>query len=70
MDLRELLVVRASAARVDETTRNSGNEKRIVDLELNDMVELLLAPRQHFVQLLSLRNRPREAVKYKTMEEF
>jgi len=48
---------------VDETARNSGNEERVGNLELDGMVQRLLLLGQHVVQLGGLANGSRESVK-------
>ena len=48
---------------MDEATGNAGNEELVVDEELNDRVELLLALSKHSVELLGLWNGTGETVK-------
>lgn len=50
---------------MNEATGDTRDEKLVVDDELNDRVDLLLASSQHRVQLLSLGNRPWETVEDK-----
>lgn len=50
----KLLVVRSSRSWVDQTTSDTRDEERVLDLELDGMVELLRLGVQHVVELLSL----------------
>lgn len=61
----ELFVVCSAAGRVDQPARDARNEQRVVDLELHDRVQLLLALLEHAVEFLSLRYCPGEAIKNK-----
>ena len=47
---------------MDETASDTADEKLVVDLELNGVLELLLLGDQHLVELLSLRDGPRESI--------
>lgn len=58
-------MISPSAGRVDEAARYAGDEKLVLDLELNNMVKCLLSVRKHRVELLSLRDGTREPVKDK-----
>lgn len=66
MNALEFLVVCSAAGRVDESTGNAGDEKLIVNLELDDGIELLFALFQHLVEFLSLDNSTRETVENET----
>lgn len=58
----ENLVVRPSRGGVDQTTSNSCDQKGIVNLQLDSVLELLVALVKHVVQTLSLGNGTRETV--------
>lgn len=62
----EDLVVRPSRGRVDQTASNSCDQKGIVNLQLNGVLELLVAVVKHVIQALSLGNGTRETVQDKT----
>jgi hypothetical protein len=47
---------------MDETASNAGDEERVVDLELDCVLQGLLGGFKHAVELLSLDNRSWEAV--------
>ena len=64
----EFPVICATASRVNQTARNSGDQKSIFNFELNDMVELLLSGCQHFIQFFRLWDRTRETVEDKTVQ--
>ena len=51
-----------SAGGVDQPARNTRNEKRVVDLQLNHRVKLFIAGIKHAIQLLSLWHCTREAI--------
>lgn len=61
----EFLVVGPSTGGVDKPPGNTGNEELVVDLELDSVLELLLLPLQHVVQLLCLWRGAGEAIKDK-----
>jgi hypothetical protein len=58
----EDLVVRTSRGRVDQATRYPCNQQRIINLQLDGVVQLLLAARKHVIQTLCLGNGAREAI--------
>ena len=59
-------VVRAAGRGVNETTGDASDEKRVVDLELDSVLELLVARRKHLVEAFGLGNSARESVKDET----
>lgn len=59
-------VVRAARGGMDQAAGNAFNQKRVVDLELNNVLEGLVALLQHGVETLSLRNRSGETVENET----
>lgn len=63
----ENLVVRPSRGGVDQTASNSCNQKGIVNLQLNSVLELLAALVKHVIQALSLGNSTRETVQDETV---
>ena len=63
----EDLVVRPSRGGVDQTASNSCDQKGIVNLQLNGVLELLVALVKHVIQALSLGNGTRETVQDKTV---
>ena len=58
----ELLVIRPSACRVDEPARYTRNQKGVLDLHLDNVVQFLLSGAEHVVELLCLRDGTWEAV--------
>ncbi len=52
---------------MDQASGDSGDEQRVVDLHLNDVIELLLPCGQHVIELLRLGNRSRESVENESM---
>lgn len=63
----EDLVVRTAGSRVDQTTGDTGDEKSVVNLQLNGVLELLLAGKQHLVQTLGLGDSSGETVQNETV---
>ena len=61
-DALEFAVVRAAARGVDEAAGDTRDEELVGDDELDDVVERLLALREHRVELLGLPDCAREAV--------
>ena len=59
----ECAVIRATRCRVNQTTSDSGNEQRVVDLELYGVLEFLVALLQHVIQTFGLWNGSGESVK-------
>lgn len=53
---------------MDESTGNTGDEERVIDLEFDRVLEGLLLVRQHLVEPLGLRYRARKSVEYKAGE--
>lgn len=64
----EDLVVRAAGGGVDETASDTGDEEGVIDLELNGVLELLLAGGKHLVQTLSLGDSAGETVQDETVD--
>lgn len=64
----EDLVVRAAGGGVDETASDTGNEEGVVDLQLNGVLELLLAGEKHLVQTLGLGDSSGETVQDETVD--
>ena len=58
----ESAVITATRSRVNETAGDALDEKRVVDLELNSVLELLLALLEHFVETLGLGDSAREPI--------
>lgn len=63
-------MISSSAGRVDEAARDTGDEKLILDPELDNVVEFLLSVRKHRVELLSLGDGTREPVKDEATKEL
>jgi hypothetical protein len=63
-------VVCPSTAWVDQTTGNTRNEKRIVDLQLNHGVQLFVACLEHAIKLLSLGNCAGETIQDETKAKW
>ena len=61
----EDLVVRAARGGVDETASDAGDEQGIIDLQLNGVLQGLVALAQHGVEALGLGHGAREAVEDK-----
>lgn len=55
---------------MDEAARDTGDEKLILDPELDNVVEFLLSVRKHRVELLSLGDGTREPVKDEATKEL
>lgn len=66
----KFLVIRSTAGRMDEATRDAADQQRIVDAELYDGVQFCLSPVQHGVQLLCLSDVTRKAVEQKSVSAF
>lgn len=64
----EDLVVRAARCRVDQTASNSGNEKVVVDAELNGVLERHLPGGKHLVEALGLSDSTWETIKNETRQ--
>ena len=62
-------MVRATAGRVNEASGNTRDEELVVDEELDDRVELLLAFREHAIEFLGLWDCAGEAVQHESAEE-
>ena len=58
-------MVGTTTCRVYKATRDARHEQIIVNLQLDDVIQLLLALFKHLVQLLCLRHGSREAVEDK-----
>jgi hypothetical protein len=66
-NLLEFFVVRPARRWVNETPGDTGNEQLILNKELNNRVKRFLPALKHGVELLSLGNSTREAVKDEAM---
>lgn len=62
----EDLVVRAAGGRVHQTAGDTGHEQGVVNLQLNGVLELLLAGSKHVIQALGLSNSPGETIQDET----
>ena len=62
-------VVGAAGGRVDQTASDTGDEERVVNLQLNSMLERLLALLEHGVETLGLGDGSGETVKDETARE-
>lgn len=58
----EDLVVRTAGGRMDETTGDTSHQQGIINLQLNGVLELLLASEKHFIETLGLSDCSGEAV--------
>lgn len=58
----EDLVIRAAGGRVDQTASDASHQERVVDLQLNGALELLLTGEKHVVQTLGLGNSAGETI--------
>lgn len=63
-DALEFFVVSPATGRVNETARDARDEELVIDLELHDIVQFLVAALEHRIELLRLGNRAREPVKH------
>lgn len=66
----EDLVVRTTRCGVDETASNTRDEERVVDLELNSVLQGLVGGPEHAIELLGLDDCSREAVKDEAIDPF
>lgn len=62
----EDLVVRAAGSRVHQPAGDASHEQRVIDLQLNGVLKLLLADSEHVVQALCLSNGSGETVQDET----
>ena len=62
INLLKLPMVRPSTTLMYESSRNPRNEKFVLDLKFNDMVELLISFCEHRVEFGGLGNCTRESV--------
>lgn len=63
-------VVRSAGRRVDKATGDAGDEERIVDLQLDGVLQLLLALRKHGIEALRLGNGARETVENESAQGY
>lgn len=63
----EDLVVRAARGRVDQTAGDTSHQQRVVNLQLNGVLELLITGGKHVIETLGLRNRPGETIQNETV---
>lgn len=62
----EDLVVRAARGRVDQAAGDTSHQQRVVNLQLNGVLELLITSDEHVIETLGLRNRPGETIQNET----
>lgn len=62
-------MVCTTTGRVDETAGDTGDQELVLDVELHDSVELLLAVSQHAIKLLRLRNSTGETIQDKSVSD-
>ena len=67
-NLLELLVIRATASRMNETAGDTGDEKLVINDKLHNGIELLLALLEHLVEHVRLRNSARETIEHETVK--